>query len=132
MSVRKWYSMLGLTCSGSDQMILKAEVLSDSPWFDGHFPEDPILPAIAQLEMAFDVIKMCSKQNLMLAGFKKVRFKKIIRPNRKLQIIATSRKSEEGSYAFRILVEDELACNGVLLVKDLGSGPMKEEEKDEK
>ena len=120
MSIRKWYSMLDLACSGSDQMTLKAEVLPDSPWFDGHFPEDPILPAIAQLEMAFDVIKMCGKQNLTVAGFKKVRFKKIIRPRQKLQIIATSRKSEEGSYAFRILVEDELACNGVLLVKELG------------
>ena len=40
----KWYSMLGLAVSASGQMTMKAEVLPDSPWFDGHFPEDPITP----------------------------------------------------------------------------------------
>jgi 3-hydroxymyristoyl/3-hydroxydecanoyl-(acyl carrier protein) dehydratase len=50
--------------------------------------------------------------------FRKVRFKRVIRPGEKLKIEVTPKKIEEGSYAFRILVEDELACNGVLFVKD--------------
>ena len=125
----RWYSTLGLEVSDSEQMTLNARVLPDSPWFDGHFPKDPILPGIAQLEMAFDVVRMCSKRNLKVAGFKKVRFKRIIRPNQKLKIIVTPRKSEKGAYAFRILVEHELACNGLLLVKDLEADNTKEETK---
>ena len=123
----KWYSILGLQASDDDQMILDAEVLPDSPWFGGHFPENPILPGIAQLEMAIDAIQLVSKRNLSVTGFRKVRFKRVIRPGEKLKVIATPRKPQEGSYAFRILVEDELACNGVLFVKDLDTENMKEE-----
>ena len=123
----KWYSILGLQASDDNKMILDAEVLPDSPWFDGHFPGNPTLPGIAQLEMAIDAIRLVSKRNLSVTGFRKIRFKRVIRPGEKLKMIATSRKSQEGSYAFRILVEDELACNGVLFVKDLDAENMKEE-----
>lgn len=122
----KWYSILGPAISDAEQMILNAQVPPDSPWFDGHFPEDPTLPGIAQLEMAVDVIKLAGKRNLSVTGFKKVRFKRVIRPNQALKIIATPRKSKEGSYAFRILVENELACNGVLFTTDLNAENMKE------
>ena len=125
--VLKWYSILGLQASDDDQIILDAEVLPESPWFDGHFPENPTLPGIAQLEMAIDAIQLVSKRNLSVTGFRKVRFKRVIRPGEKLKVIATPRKPQEGSYAFRILVEDELACNGVLFVKDLDTENMKEE-----
>jgi acyl carrier protein len=114
----KWYSILGHGISHAEQMILNAEVPPDSPWFDGHFPDDPTLPGIAQLEMAIDVIRLAGKQDLSVTGFRKVRFKRVIRPNQALKIIAAPRKSKEGSYAFRILVEKELACNGVLFVTD--------------
>ncbi len=123
----KWYSILGLETSDDDKIILNAEVLPDSPWFDGHFPENPTLPGIAQLEMAIDTIRLVSNRNLSATGFRKVRFKRAIRPGEKLKVIATPRKSQEESYAFRILVEDELACNGVLFVRDPDAENMKEE-----
>ena len=99
----------------------------ESPWFDGHFPEDPTLPGIAQLEMAMDTIRLAGKQKGSVTKFRKVRFKRVIRPGEKLKIIATPRKSKEGSYAFRIMVKNELACNGVLFVTDLDAENMKEE-----
>ena len=123
----KWYSILSLETSDDDKIILNAEVLPDSPWFDGHFPGNPTLPGIAQLEMAIDAIRLVGKRHLSVTGFKKVRFKRVIRPGQKLKVIATPRKSQEGSYAFRILVEGELACNGVLFVKDPDAKNMKEE-----
>lgn len=127
MNAKKWYTSLGCETSEPEKMVLNAQVPPDSPWFDGHFPEDPTLPGIAQLEMAVDVIKLAGKRNLSVTGFKKVRFKRVIRPNQALKIIATPRKSKEGSYAFRILVENELACNGVLFTTDLNAENMKEE-----
>ncbi|MCF8130711.1 MAG: hypothetical protein K9N10_19535 [Deltaproteobacteria bacterium] len=123
----KWYSVLALEAHDSEEIILDAEVPADSPWFDGHFPEDPILPGIAQLEMAVDTIRLAHKRNISAAGFRKVRFKRVIRPGEKLKIIATARKANEGSYAFRILVENELACNGVFFVQDPYTANMKEE-----
>ncbi len=123
----KWYATLGLEGSNSRKMILNALVPPDSPWFDGHFPEDPTLPGIAQLEMAMDAIRLAEKRNLSVKRFRKVRFKRVIRPGEKLKVVVTPKNSIEGSYAFRILVENELACNGVLFVKDSITGTSKEE-----
>ncbi|MCF8128283.1 MAG: hypothetical protein K9N10_07190 [Deltaproteobacteria bacterium] len=114
----KWYSTLSLEGSHTGKMVLNAQVPPDSPWFDGHFPDDPTLPGIAQLEMAVDTIRLAEKRTISVHKFRKVRFKRVIRPGEKLKIVVTPKKIEEGSYAFRILVEDELACNGVLSVKD--------------
>ena len=99
----------------------------ESPWFDGHFPGDPTLPGIAQLEMALDTIRLAGKPNLSAAGFRRVRFKRMIRPGEKLEIIAAPGKMHENAYAFRILVADELACNGVIFIKDPDAEHMKEE-----
>ncbi|MCP4578376.1 MAG: hypothetical protein GY846_19055 [Deltaproteobacteria bacterium] len=123
----KWYSTLGLEGSDTGKMILNAEVPPDSPWFNGHFPEDPTLPGIAQLEMAIDTIRLVEKRNIWVEKFRKVRFKRVIRPGEKLEIIVTPKKIEAGSYAFRILVENELACNGVLFVKNPNTTNSKEE-----
>jgi len=108
-------------------MILHAAVPPESPWFNGHFPQDPTLPGIAQLEMAVDAVRLAGKRNVSAAGFRRVRFKRVIRPGERLEIIAAPRKSNENSYAFRILVGNEPACNGVLFVKDPDAEHMKEE-----
>lgn len=123
----KWYSTLGMEVSHTGKMILNAEVPPDSPWFDGHFPEDPTLPGIAQLEMAMDTIRLTEKRNISIEKFRKVRFKRVIRPGEKLKIVVTPKKIENGSYAFRILVKNELACNGVLFLKDPNTANPKEE-----
>ena len=124
---KKWYTELLTKNTDTGERILHAEVPSESPWFDGHFPGDPTLPGIAQLKMALDAIRLAENRNVSAAGFRKVRFKRVIRPGEKLQIIAAPRKSDEDAYVFRILVGNELACNGVLLVKDPDTEHMKEE-----
>jgi 3-hydroxymyristoyl/3-hydroxydecanoyl-(acyl carrier protein) dehydratase len=43
----------------------------DSPWFDGHFPEDPTLPGIAQLEMAVDAIRLAKNETYRLKNLEK-------------------------------------------------------------
>ncbi|MCG6881480.1 MAG: hypothetical protein LJE96_20335 [Deltaproteobacteria bacterium] len=126
-SKKKWYTALDTKTTDIGEMILHAQVPPESPWFNGHFPEDPTLPGIAQLEMAVDAIRLAGKRNVSAAGFRRVRFKRVIRPGEKLEIIAAPRKSDEDAYAFRILVGNELACNGVLFVKDPDAEHMKEE-----
>ena len=124
---KKWYTELGTTTTDTGEKILYAEVPPESPWFDGHFPGDPTLPGIAQLEMALDTIRLAGKRNVSTAGFRKIRFKRMIRPGEQLEIIAAPGKSDENAYTFRILVGNELACNGVLIVKNPDAEHMKEE-----
>jgi len=115
----KWYSLVKADRLSSNEIIMYAEVLPDSPWFSGHFPGEPILPGIAQLEMALDGIKRLSKKDLKISGIRKVRFKQFIRPNNKIGIKIALRKEEVLSYSFRIMVGEEMACNGIMTVEEL-------------
>ena len=90
----------------------------DSPWFDGHFPGEPILPGVAQIGMVFDTIRKARNQNLKISSVRRVRFKRIIRPDDRLKIMAAPLKQEADSYSFRILIQDETVCSGVMTVEN--------------
>jgi 3-hydroxyacyl-[acyl-carrier-protein] dehydratase len=119
VSEMKWYSLVKVDRLSSHEIIMYTKVLPDSPWFSGHFPGDPILPGIAQLEMALDGIKRLSQKNLKISGGRKVRFKQFIRPNDKIKIQVALREGGVLSYSFRIMVDEEVACNGILTVEEL-------------
>ena len=113
-----WYVLKDLKRSDSRELRAEVQVPRDSPWFSGHFPEEPILPGIAQLGMVFDAIKQSSDQNLKVSSVSRVRFKQIIRPDDQLRIIVTPQKDHAESYVFRIMVKGELVCSGVMTVED--------------
>ena len=114
----EWYSLEKVDRLSKHEIVMYTKVLPDSPWFSGHFPDDPILPGIAQLEMALDGIKRLNQKNLRISGARKVRFKQFIRPNDKIKIKVVLRQGDALSYSFRIVVDEEMACNGILTVEE--------------
>ena len=128
-----WYKVNNMNRSAENEISADIRVPSDSPWFDGHFPGKPILPGVAQIGMVFDTIKKAHNQELMVSSVRRVRFKRIIRPDDQLKIIAVPLKQETDSYSFRILIQDETVCSGVMTVenqKELRKSIPEEEEKD--
>jgi len=115
----KWYSLKSVDVLSSNEITMEAEISPDSPWFSGHFPGEPILPGVAQLEMALDAIKKLDRKNLRILSVKRVRFKQVIRPDDKLRITVTPHKKDTLSYLFRVTVNGELASNGILMVEEL-------------
>ncbi len=115
----KWYVLKELTRSDKNEIVAEVHVPSDSPWFRGHFPGEPILPGVAQIGMVIDAIRQAQNQDLKVSGVRRVRFKQIIRPDDQLKIIAAPLKQNAGAYSFRILIEDEAACSGVMMVEEL-------------
>ena len=115
----KWYVLKELTRSDKNEIAADVRVPSDSPWFHGHFPGEPILPGVAQIGMVIDAIRQAQNQDLKVSGVRRVRFKQIIRPDDQLKIIAAPLKQNAGAYSFQILVEDEVACSGVMMVEEL-------------
>jgi 3-hydroxymyristoyl/3-hydroxydecanoyl-(acyl carrier protein) dehydratase len=111
-----WHEFTYLKQSDSSEIIADIRVPPDSPWFCGHFPGEPILPGIAQLGMVFEAISQCSDHSLSIASISRVRFKQMIRPNEPLRIIATPQRDPIGCYVFRIMVEEEMICSGVMTV----------------
>ena len=114
-----WYNLKEITRSAENEISADIHVPQDSPWFDGHFPADPILPGVAQIGLVLDVISKAHNQDLKASSVRRVRFKRIIRPDDKLKIMAVPLKQENDSYSFRIMIQDEVVCSGVMTVEDL-------------
>jgi 3-hydroxymyristoyl/3-hydroxydecanoyl-(acyl carrier protein) dehydratase len=113
-----WYKLNNINRSAANEISADIHIPSDSAWFNGHFPGEPILPGVAQIGMVFDAIRKAHNQELKVSSVRRVRFKSIIRPDDRLKIIAAPLKQETGSYSFRILVQDETVCSGVMAVEN--------------
>ena len=95
----------------------RIRVPADSPWFDGHFPGEPVLPGIAQLGMVHDLLCRALGQQLPVARVSRVRFRQMIRPEQQLTL-TVQRNEAAGSHRFRITGEEGSICTGQLLLAD--------------
>jgi 3-hydroxymyristoyl/3-hydroxydecanoyl-(acyl carrier protein) dehydratase len=112
-----WHVLGSIETSETGEWHTEVQVPPESPWFSGHFPGDPILPAIAQLGMVFDAVCKVSGVQFRIAGFSRVKFKKMIRPGDCLKMTIRSKKDQEGMVAFRILIGDDIACTGSMALE---------------
>ncbi|MCI5157249.1 MAG: hypothetical protein D3906_02220 [Candidatus Electrothrix sp. AUS1_2] len=91
------------------------QVADDSPWFSGHFPDNPILPGVAQLEMIVTLISEATGRPLKLTGMSRVKFRKIVRPGDLLDIqVAPGTKKDQ--YTFKIIGDNEDVCSGSIFL----------------
>jgi len=97
-----------------DELATRVTTAAQSPWFSGHFPDNPILPGIAQLKMVTDLITASRKDDVHLTGLSRVKFRKIVRPGEILDIHATFVQIKE-QYMFRITSGNDEVCSGVML-----------------
>jgi len=114
-----WYSLSNIKRSSSNEILADAIVSGKSPWFSGHFPGEPILPGVAQLGMVFDAIKQACGKNLKISGVKRIKFKHIIKPGDKIQIIAKEKIDDNSLYTFQVTVASQIACNGIMTVEKM-------------
>lgn len=112
-----WYDLAIQKNADADALRADVHVPPGSSWFDGHFPDAPVLPGIAQLGMVFDLIRNDFKVPVRITEVSRVRFKQIILPDDRLVVTAEPRPTRPGSYAFRITKGNELVCSGTMVVE---------------
>jgi len=117
-----WHLVSDLQQSADDEISAQVEIKSDSPWFSGHFPGDPILPGIAQLGMVAEVIERACCRQLKVEGISRVRFRRIIRPGETIRLSANPMTNKPGTYSFRITAVAETVCNGFMHIKEVQNG----------
>jgi 3-hydroxyacyl-[acyl-carrier-protein] dehydratase len=61
----------------------------DFPAFNGHFPGQPVLPAVTQIMMAAHILSAGSGGKRVLKEIKKAKFSTVIRPGDTIDIIIT-------------------------------------------
>lgn len=104
--------------TGVRETTARVEIDPDAHWFSGHFPGDPMVPGIVQLEMAVELVLMTHGKKIRPAGIRRVRFKRIIRPQDRPTLAVRQTAAGGNTYSFRLMLADEPACTGTLTVDD--------------
>lgn len=112
-----WYFLEELETPDLTDISAKVVVPPDSPWFSGHFPGNPVLPAVAQLAIVFDVIELGSGRKRVPETIQRAKFRRIIRPDESIHITASRIDEQSLRYAFQMRVDKETACKGTLQTK---------------
>lgn len=116
---QNWYIINNIRQTEDQVLRGEAVVHADSPWFSGHFPQEPILPGIAQLHLVFVVINELNHGKLSILGLKKIRFRQVVRPEEVLHIKAVP-GSKQYHYNFTITVGEttvkpSTVCSGIMI-----------------
>lgn len=113
-----WHTLELDENSTSDTICAKLVVGSDSYWFSGHFPDEPILPGIALLSMVHEAIREATGCNSIVRDFRKIRFKQVIKPGDRIFIKAV-RQEDPRIYTFDIQCHGMNACKGTLTLESV-------------
>jgi len=87
-----------------------------SEWFSGHFDECPIVPGVALLALAAEMLERQGREQgrrLVVSGFSKVRFKRLVFPDEELHLsLAAMPSGSEATLDFHIACQGETVARG--------------------
>ncbi|MFZ4480255.1 MAG: 3-hydroxyacyl-ACP dehydratase FabZ [Rhodoferax sp.] len=101
-------------------------VTINEPFFEGHFPNRPVMPGVLMLEalaqasalLSFDALNASADDQMIyyFAGMDAVRFRRPVGPGDQLILLAELVRMKAGIFKFttRALVDDELAVEAEL------------------
>lgn len=112
-----WHTVTDVKSSENGAISATAIIPVHSEWFSGHFPNDPILPGIAQIGFVYDMLKQVFDGKVDIQNLSRIRFKKIIRPGDQLEIRASVIDTKKESFSFSIMVNTDVVCSGSMTVK---------------
>ena len=95
-----------------NRLVTHCVVTADMPFFNGHFPGLPIMPAVAQIEMIRELLEKHAGWNTTIAGGSGLKFSGRIQPNDRLTIRLQHRPS--GDISFSIENRDAVVSKGML------------------
>ena len=118
-----WHTVSYQRNQENTELLAEAFTEAGSPWFSGHFPNDPILPGIAILSMVKDAITQHESEKgrkIRITGIRRVRFRLPVRPNEVLTISLSSLNKDDClSYHFNVTLKGKTACTGVVAAESL-------------
>lgn len=86
-----------------------------SPFFEGHFPGNPILPGVAQLALCAELLRATLGPDARLLGIRTLRYKSPALPGDELTV-RLARAARPGEITLSIRRQQEDIASGALLV----------------
>jgi 3-hydroxyacyl-[acyl-carrier-protein] dehydratase len=87
----------------------------ESPFFDGHFPGDPILPGVGLLGLVLEAVEGFEQRPITLAGLRDFRLRHVVRPGDAIEV-QLARTSRPGEVRFAVRSGSVLSSSGVLIL----------------
>ncbi len=105
-----------ITHEGRWESIVRFEPSSE--WFSGHFDECALVPGVALLALAAEMVKRQGREQgrrLEVSGFSRVRFKQVVFPDEELYIsVAAMPSGPEARLDFHITCRGDTVAQGLL------------------
>ncbi len=97
-----------------------------SEWFSGHFDECPLVPGVALIALAAEMVKTQGREQgrrLEVTSFFKVRFKQMVSPDEELNVsMAAMPSGHEAELDFHITCRGDTVAQGLLKAREEVSG----------
>lgn len=115
-----------LECEPKERLFACKNVTFNEPFFQGHFPKQPVFPGVLMLEALAQATALLTSQSddqfetgttYFLAGIDKARFKKQVGPGDQLMLEVIYVKSRRNIWSFecRAGVDGELAASANIM-----------------
>ncbi len=113
-----------------DSIVAYKNVTVNEPFFNGHFPDHPVMPGVLVIEamaqaagiLGFKTMDKTPQDGSIyyFVGSDKLRFKRPVVPGDKLQLEASIRSEKRGIWKFecRASVDGQLAASATILCAD--------------
>ncbi len=101
-------------------------VTINEPFFQGHFPDEPVMPGVLIIEamgqVAAVLLKLYTKMKdnerrlVYVTSIDRVKFRRPVKPGDQLKTVATliKRRGNNFKFKFRATVDEDLAAEGVM------------------
>ncbi len=82
------------------------------PYFDGHFPGNPVLPGVAMMDLSLEALRVHAEENRSLVGVRSAKYLALIQPQDTVQIACTKNSDSEWQVVWN--KEGKKVCDLVL------------------
>ena len=113
-----------IECDDDSQIVGIKSVTMNEPFFQGHFPEFPVMPGVLIVEamaqvaciLAMRVLKKEGHSSVFFTGIDGVKFRKPVVPGDvlRLELIKTKQRGELFRFDGKALVEEQVVTQGSL------------------
>jgi uncharacterized membrane protein/acyl-CoA synthetase (AMP-forming)/AMP-acid ligase II len=96
---------------------LEFSIPDTSPFFDGHFPGFPILPAVVQVKLALDFASKYFGIGIEVSEIRKIKFSSLIRPFTPL-VLVIEKKEQNISFKINSPSDETVYSSGTMVIRE--------------
>jgi 3-hydroxymyristoyl/3-hydroxydecanoyl-(acyl carrier protein) dehydratase len=107
-----WHQLKEIKEDGDGAISGNVVIPPDSTWFSGHFPDEPVLPGLAQLGIVQETLERARGGGVTVQRVHRVRFRQVIKPEDPVDVFI--KPVGERVYTFQLSVSGEPVCSGMV------------------